>query len=191
MSREAESSALERANWAVFGGSFDPPHVGHVLVAAYVLAGHGIERVLVTPTAAHALGKKLSSFEDRVKMCELAFAPLRSIEVCTIERDLPAPSYTLHTLQALAKRHPDVQLRLLVGSDLQTETHAWHDFESITKLAPPLWIGRQGRTPLPGAPAMPDISSSEVRRRIGAGESTSGLLSPAVAEYIRDRALYQ
>jgi nicotinate-nucleotide adenylyltransferase len=190
VTREAENSSA-RANWAVFGGSFDPPHVGHVLVAAYVLGAHGIERVLVTPTAAHAFGKKLASFEDRSKMCELAFAPLRSVELCTIERELPSPSYTLHTLQALAKRFPDVQLRLLVGSDLKTETHAWHDFESITKLAPPLWIARQGSTPLPGEPMMPDISSTEVRRRIAAGESTAGLLSPAVADYIRDRALYQ
>jgi nicotinate-nucleotide adenylyltransferase len=181
----------QRAQWAVFGGSFDPPHVGHVLVAAYVLAAHGIERVLVTPTAAHAFGKKLSSFEDRVKMCELAFEPLRGVELCTIEQELPAPSYTLHTLQALAARHPEIQLRLLVGSDLQRETHAWHDFDSITKLALPLWIARQGTDAIAGEPAMPDISSTEIRRRLSANEPTTGLLSPDVAEYIRSRDLYR
>jgi nicotinate-nucleotide adenylyltransferase len=162
-----------------------------VLVAAYVLAAHGVERVLVTPTAAHAFGKKLTSFEDRLKMCELAFAPLRSVELCTIERDMPQPNYSLHTLQALAARHPSVQLRLLVGSDLQRETHAWHDFESIMKLAPPLWIARQGNDPIAGEPAMPDISSTEIRRRIAADESTAGLLSPAVSAYIRKHQLYR
>jgi nicotinate-nucleotide adenylyltransferase len=181
----------QRAEWAVFGGSFDPPHVGHLLVAAYVLGSLGVERVLVTPTAAHAFGKKLSSFEDRVRMCELAFEPLRGVELCTIERELPAPNYTLHTLQALAARHPDVQLRLLVGSDLQRETHAWHDFAAITKLAPPLWIARQGSDSIPGEPAMPDISSTEIRRRVGSNESTAGLMSPRVAEYIRSRDLYR
>jgi nicotinate-nucleotide adenylyltransferase len=180
-----------RVEWAVFGGSFDPPHVGHVLVAAYVLAAHGVERVLVTPTAAHAFGKKLASFEDRLKMCELAFAPLRAIELCPIERDLPQPNYTLHTLRALAARHPDVQLRLIAGSDLRRETHAWHDFESITKLAPPLWIARQGNDPTPGEPAIPDISSTEIRRKIAADESTAGLLSPAVSAYIRTHQLYR
>jgi nicotinate-nucleotide adenylyltransferase len=181
----------ERPEWAVFGGSFDPPHVGHVLVATYVLASYSIERVLVTPTAAHAFGKKLSSFEDRVRMCELAFEPLRGVELCTIERELPEPNYTLHTLQALAARHPNIRLRLLVGSDLQRETHAWHDFASIQTLAPPLWIARQGSDPIAGEPAMPDISSSEIRRRIAEGASTAGLLSPSVAEYIRNHALYR
>jgi nicotinate-nucleotide adenylyltransferase len=186
----AEAPAA-RAEWAVFGGSFDPPHVGHVLVAAFVLAAHGIERVLVTPTAAHAFGKRLSSFADRVAMCELAFAPLRGVELCTIERELPEPNYTLHTLQALAARYPDVRLRLLVGSDLQRETHAWHDFATITKLAPPLWVARQGSAALDREPAMPDISSTEIRRRLAAGEPTSGLLSPNVSEYIRIHGLYR
>jgi nicotinate-nucleotide adenylyltransferase len=156
-----------------------------------VLAAHGIERVLVTPTAAHAFGKRLSSFEDRVAMCELAFAHVRSVELCTIERELPEPNYTLHTLQALAARYPDVRLRLLVGSDLQRETHAWHDFASIMKLAPPLWIARQGSTAIDGEPAIPDISSTEIRRRLATAEPTTGLLSPGVAEYIRSHGLYR
>jgi nicotinate-nucleotide adenylyltransferase len=162
-----------------------------VLVAAYVLAAHAIDRVLVTPTAAHAFGKKLSSFEDRAKMCELAFAPLKRVEICTIERDLPAPSYTLHTLQALAARHPKVRWRLLVGSDLRRETGAWHDFESVKALAPPLWIARQGAEAIAGEPAIPDISSTEIRRRIVAKETTRGLLSPEVAEYIQAHGLYE
>jgi nicotinate-nucleotide adenylyltransferase len=147
--------------------------------------------VLVTPTAAHAFGKRLSSFEDRVAMCELAFAPLRSVELCTIERELPEPNYTLPMLQALAASYPDVRLRLLVGSDLQRETHAWHDFASITKLAPPLWIARQGSAAIDGEPAMPDISSTEIRRRLAADEPTTGLLSPSVGEYIRSHQLYR
>ena len=182
---------MKRVEWAVFGGSFDPPHAAHVMAAAYVLAAHGVARVLVTPTAAHAFGKRLSSFEDRLRMCELAFAPLRDVELCPIERSLPQPNYTLTTLQALAAQHPDVQLRLVLGTDLKAETHAWHDFDSIRALAPPLWVSRQGHEADSGDPALPDISSTEIRRRLLAGESTTGLLSPAVADYIRDHGLYR
>ncbi|HKU40237.1 MAG TPA: nicotinate-nicotinamide nucleotide adenylyltransferase [Polyangiales bacterium] len=180
-----------KPEWAVYGGSFDPPHVAHVLAATYVLAAHGVARVLVTPTAAHAFGKRLTSLEHRLRMCELAFAPLRDVELCAIEGELPQPSYTLHTLQALAARHPGVQLRLLLGADLRTETHAWHDFEGVCALAPPLWVGRQGHVSPAGEPALPEISSSDIRRRIAAGESTSGLLSPAVSDYIREHGLYR
>ncbi len=179
----------------MFGGSFDPPHVAHTLAAAYVLTAHAVDRVLVTPTAAHPFGKRLVSFEHRLQMCALAFAPLAQVELCEIERELPQPNLTLNTLTALAARHPDVQLRLLVGTDLRRETHAWHDFGSIEVLAPPLWVARAGagadHEPGEALVALPDISSTEIRRRLAAGEPTSGLLAPAVADYIRAHGLYR
>ncbi|MET0391027.1 MAG: nicotinate (nicotinamide) nucleotide adenylyltransferase [Polyangiales bacterium] len=176
----------------VFGGSFDPPHVAHLLLASYALSAHGLERVLIVPTYAHAFAKRMASFEDRVRMCELAFAGLRGVEICEIERELPAPSYTLHTLRALAQRHPYAQLRLLIGGDILQETHAWHDFASVERLAPPLVIERSG-TPIhdPSQPALPDVSSSELRRRIYAGESTRGWLDQRVDQYIRTHRLYR
>jgi len=175
---------------AVFGGSFDPPHLAHLLVAAYVLGAQPIERLLVTPTAAHPFGKRLASFEHRLRMCELAFAPLRQVELCAIEGQLPEPNLTLHTLQALAEQHRGVQLRFVLGSDLRAETAGWHDFTSICALAPPLWVARQGHPGAAGEPALPDISSSEIRRRLAAAEPTAGLLAHAVAEYIRAHGLY-
>jgi nicotinate-nucleotide adenylyltransferase len=125
-------------------------------------------------------------------MCEQTFSPLKQVEICSIERELPPPSYTLHTLQALAERYPDVQLRLLIGTDILGETHAWHDFAGVAQLAPPLVIERQGYPPHdPDQPALPAVSSSEIRRRLQAGESTRGWLHPSVAEYIRARGLYR
>lgn len=177
--------------FGVFGGSFDPPHVGHTLLASYVLSAYALERVLIVPAHVHAFGKVMAPFDDRLRMCELAFADLARVAICDIERQLPAPSLTLHTLQALAKRHPGVRLRLLIGSDILPETHAWHDFASIEQLAPPLVVQRQGYPLLdPAQPALPEVSSSEVRRRIAAGESTAGLISPSVAEYAQRRRLY-
>jgi nicotinate-nucleotide adenylyltransferase len=182
---------VSRVELGVYGGSFDPPHIAHALAVNVALGMHGLERVLIVPTYAHAFNKQLSSFDDRLHMCELAFQHLRPIEICPIERELPTPSLTLHTLQALAKRHPDAQLRLLVGADIVTETHAWHDFAAVERLAPLLVIERQGFPPYdPAQPALPPVSSSEIRRRLRAGESTRGWLSPSVEQYIRERGLY-
>jgi nicotinate-nucleotide adenylyltransferase len=176
---------------AIYGGSFDPPHVAHTLVCAYVLSAHHIDALLVVPTAQHPFDKRLSPFADRVRMCELAMRDLRRVEVCSIEADLPAPSLTLHTLQALQQRHPDARLRLVIGSDLLAESHAWHKFDEVVALAPPIVVQRSGHGAVAGAPALPDVSSTEVRRRLQAGEGTEGLLAPQVAEYARARGLYR
>jgi nicotinate-nucleotide adenylyltransferase len=176
----------------VYGGSFDPPHIAHALALSVALCAHGLERVLIVPTYAHAFdNKRLTDFDHRLRMCELTFAHLRHVEISAIERDLPAPNYTLFTLQALAKQHPDAQLRLLIGTDILTETHAWHDFAAVERLAPPLIIERQGY-PAHDAdqPALPGVSSSEIRRRLAAGESTRGWLNPEVERYIRANKLY-
>jgi nicotinate-nucleotide adenylyltransferase len=183
---------VSRVEFGVYGGSFDPPHIAHALAVNVALMGHGLERVLVVPTYRHAFSKKLAEFEDRLHMCELAFIHLRQVEICSIERELPPPSYMLHTLQALAERYPGVQLRLLIGTDILGETHAWHDFAGVTRLAPPLVIERHGYTPHdPDQPALPAVSSSEIRRRLQAGESTRGWLSPSVEQYILARGLYR
>jgi len=182
-------SAVE---FGVFGGSFVPPHIAHTLLVSSALSAHGLERVLVVPAYAHAFGKQSSSFEDRLRMCELAFGELPRVEVCDVERYLPAPSYMINTLAALAQRFPSVQLRLLVGADIVAETHKWHDFAGITRVAPPLVFERQGAPSHDASqPALPHVSSSEIRRRIASGESTRGWLSPSVAQYARARALYR
>ena len=116
---------------AIYGGSFDPPHLAHTLVCAYVLSAERVSRLLVVPTAQHAFDKQLSAFEHRVRMCELALRRLRDVEVCTIEAELPGPSRTLHTLEELQRRNPAAQLRLVLGSDLLGETHTWHRFEEV------------------------------------------------------------
>ncbi len=175
----------------MYGGSFDPPHVAHTLAVAYVLATQPVDRVLVVPTRDHPFGKRLSAFEHRVHMCELALQDLKRVEISQIEQELPAPSLTLRTLEALRARYPTAQLRLVIGSDVLTETHAWHNFARIEALAPPIVVQRAGHVrPGSDAPALPEISSTEVRRRLRVGESVAGLLTPAVAEYAVAHALY-
>ncbi|MDD9935441.1 MAG: nicotinate (nicotinamide) nucleotide adenylyltransferase [Myxococcales bacterium] len=179
---------------AVYGGSFDPPHVAHTLVAAYVLSAHPVDRLLVVPTAQHPFEKRLTAFEHRVHMCELAMSDLRRVDISTVEQELEGPSLTLHMLRELARRHPAAQLRLVIGSDLLAETPGWHAFDEVRALAPPIIVGRSGHAydedgePLP---ELPDVSSTEVRRRLRAGISTDGLLNPKVAAYVREHGLYR
>ncbi|HJL05720.1 MAG TPA: nicotinate (nicotinamide) nucleotide adenylyltransferase [Polyangiaceae bacterium LLY-WYZ-15_(1-7)] len=178
---------------AVFGGSFDPPHVGHVLVACWARVAAAVDEVLVVPTYAHAFGKRSAPYADRRAMLELALEGLRGVRISDVERDLGGESSrTLHTLQALAKRTPGARFRLVIGADILAETHRWHRWEDVAALAPPLVVGRGGY-PLPDeCPfTMPEISSTEVRRRLQAGERAEGLVPPAVLAYARDRGLYR
>ncbi|HEY4107171.1 MAG TPA: nicotinate-nicotinamide nucleotide adenylyltransferase, partial [Polyangiaceae bacterium] len=152
---------------AIYGGSFDPPHISHVLAVVYALKVGGFDEVVVVPVFAHAFGKPLNPFEERVRLCELSFAGIAGVTVSTVERELQTPSRTLHTLEHLAKQHPDWQMRLLLGSDVLGETAKWHAFERITELAPPYIVARPGyEHPEACAALLPDISSTRVREAL-------------------------
>jgi len=176
---------------AVFGGSFNPPHVAHVLAIAYVLSTADVDRVLVVPAHKHPFGKPLAPFDDRVRMCELAVLPFPRASVSRIEEKLDG--LTLHTLEALARDNPDWALRLVMGADLLLESDKWFRFEEVRKLAPPIVLGRAGVT-TPGAPPpmLPEISSTRVRELVAArawGE-LAPLVPRAVIEHLRARGLY-
>jgi nicotinate-nucleotide adenylyltransferase len=180
----------------VYGGSFNPPHVAHVLLAAYALATGRFDRVLVVPVFAHAFDKGLASFEHRVRMCELAFAPLSGTEISRIESELPTPSRTLFTLQALTERYPRAELRLLVGADVLPEAHKWYAFDAVVRLAPLFVVGREGlAAPGPSGFALPPVSSTRIRELLAAAgpsvEAELGELVPAtVLDYVREHELY-
>ncbi len=177
---------------AVFGGSFDPPHVSHVLCVSYVLAAEDVDEVLVIPTFDHALDKEASApFEHRFAMTELAMRDFKRVRLSRIEAERGGKSRTLDTLEALGERHPDATLRLVVGADILDETDRWYRWERIVELAPPIVVGRGGYdAPRPDAVTLPEVSSTELRRRLGAGESVAGLIPAAVASYVRAHGLY-
>ncbi len=116
---------------AVYGGSFDPPHVAHVLSAAYALSVGGFDKVLVVPVFEHPFGKVLAPFSDRLALCHTAFEGQGRVEVSGIEAELERPSYTERTLERLSHDHPDWRLRVLVGSDVLADTSAWHEFPEV------------------------------------------------------------
>jgi len=176
--------------WAIFGGSFDPPHVGHVLSASWVLATQPVDALLVVPVLEHAFGKGLSSFPHRRRMAELAFADLRRVRVTDLEARGGKPSYTVRTLRELRARHPSVELRLIVGSDLVDQIPSWREGERIGELAPPIVVGRRGHEGSEEV-LMPEVSSTEVRRRLRANEPVDELVPRRVARYIRRFGLYR
>lgn len=179
-------------NVGFFGGSFNPPHVAHVLAVGYVLATQALDRVLVVPTYDHPLGKALTPFAHRKAMCDLAFRDLRRVEVSTIESELGATSRTLYTLRALRERNPTWSLRLIVGADILHERERWFGWDEIAAIAPPIVLGRQGFQH-PDAPlaVLPDVASRDVRARIERAEDVSALVPRAVIEYAAREGLYR
>jgi nicotinate-nucleotide adenylyltransferase len=184
--------AAEGEQIAVFGGSFDPPHVAHVLAAAWVLAATTVDRLMVVPTFRHPLGKEHGApYDDRVTMCELAMADLRRVEVSRLEEELGGEGRTLDLLEALRARSPDAGLRLVVGTDILRQTDRWHRWDRISALAPPIVVGRSGYEGPGEGPEMPEISSTDLRARLAAGTATDSLLPTRVARFIAAQGLYR
>lgn len=176
---------------AVFGGSFNPPHVAHVLAGAYVLSTFEVDQLLIVPAWSHPLGKNLAPFEHRVELCKLAFRDLQRTSTDPLERDL-GESRTLLVLRALRERHPDWKLRLVIGSDILAETHKWFAWDEVVALAPPILLGRAGH-PHPEAPlcVLPEVASRDVRSNLARGEDVHALLPREVLNYIREHKLYE
>lgn len=172
----------------VLGGSFDPPHVAHVLVAAWALSVTEVSRVLVVPALRHPFGKPLRPFEHRVRMCELAFADIARATVSPIEAEIGGAGYTIDLLEELTRRDPRARFRLVIGSDLVAELPTWRDAARLVALAPPLVVGRAGHDA--HEVTLPDVSSTEIRRRLAAGEPVDALVPRAVLAHIAAHALY-
>jgi nicotinate-nucleotide adenylyltransferase len=178
---------------AVFGGSFNPPHLAHVLALAVVHARFDVERVVVVPTHQHPFAKALAPYEDRVKMCELAMGFLPRVTVSRVEEELGGESKTVRTIEHLRAEHPDWRLRFLMGADIVVESSKWYRFDRIAELAPPIVLGRVGVT-YAGAPppVLPAISSTEVRALVAEGrwDLLEPLVPKKVLEHVRARGLY-
>ncbi len=196
---DGERSWERARSWrriGVLGGSFDPPHCGHVLLASYALSIAPIDGLLVVPAFAHPFGKRMAPFEHRLAMAELAFASLDPARcaITDIESTLAPPSYTVRTLEALQVRLPDASFRLLVGSDIVKDTAKWSQIERVRELAPFFVIGRGGHDADDAEDApldLPAVSSTEVRARLAAGRDVRGLVPSAVVAYLEQHGSYR
>jgi nicotinate-nucleotide adenylyltransferase len=186
---------------ALFGGSFNPPHVAHQLVALYVLETV-VDEVWFVPTYSHPFGKELAAFDHRVAMCELAAAPLGArAQVSRAEHELAqkpdfVSSRTLDLIEHLYAKHTDAQFQLVVGADILGETDKWHRWDEVTRRAPLIVIGRGGFE-LPAGSVetgivMPEVSATRVREMLAAGTpGVAALLPQTVLRYIARHGLYQ
>lgn len=183
----------------ILGGTFDPVHVGHVLLARAILERLPLDRVLFVPAAAppHKSGA-LAPAADRWEMVRLAIDGLDGFEASPVELRRQGPSYTVDTLRQLRADHPGGELFLIVGADNVPDLATWYDPEGIfalatvvagTRAGPPAVGPLAARVRRVDTPAY-DISSTEVRRRLREGLSVRYLVPEAVEGYLRDRCLY-
>jgi nicotinate-nucleotide adenylyltransferase len=184
----------------IFGGTFDPPHVGHVMAVHYVLLTSKMEAALVVPCASHPFGKQHSAFERRLEMCRLAFAHLgERVRVLDIEARRQGPSYTIDTARELRSLHPDAEFELVIGSDITRELENWREIDALRamvrfRVLPRLEENTAAREGDQDSPFyLPRVSSSGLRAlmREGRWEDMEGRIPANVLDYIRDNNLYQ
>jgi nicotinate-nucleotide adenylyltransferase len=197
------------ARIGLLGGTFNPPHLGHLVCAQDAYAELGLDRVLLVPvhTPPHKEAPGDPGPEHRVELCRLAVAGDARLAVSRAEADVPGRSYTVDTLRRLHDQCPEDHLTFIVGADMARSLPQWREPEAVLALAELGVAGRDGlsREPilsalsgLPGAAGrvrffdMPrvDVSSTLVRERVAAGRPVRYLVPDAVAEYIGAHGLY-
>jgi nicotinate-nucleotide adenylyltransferase len=202
----------------ILGGTFNPPHLGHLALARQAHDELGLERVLMMP--AHIPPHKPTVDDPgpghRVRMCRLLVADGAGLEVCALEIERGGPSYTVDTLRAIHDSHPDAQLTFIVGADTASTLPAWREPARVLALTDLAVAAREG----PGGPGVLDrlapllaplqssagdararirllhmpaieISSSMARERVARGEPVDDLVGGAVAAYIAEHGLYR
>ena len=174
---------------AVYGGSFNPPHKSHAMVASWITSSGAADCVWLMPVFEHAFEgmheKKLAPFAMRVRWCSAMaddLGPL--VQVSDVESKLSAPSYTVDTLQHLSKTFPEHTFRLVIGADILDQTQGWKSWDVIVQQYHPIIVGREGYSHgdslSVGSPVFPAVSSTEVRRRLANDEPVDDLVPPAV-----------
>ena len=181
---------------AILGGSFNPPHVCHVLAATWVVSVRPVDRVWLMPVGEHAFGKQLEPFADRLEMCSRAVEPIATFcEVTDIEHRLGGPNRTIDTLRALDAEHPEHRFSLVIGADILTEATAWKAWDVLERDYGFHVLGRDGYPSPPDQDfgvTLPGVSSSALRERLARGDLAGcrGHLSQSVHDYIVERRLY-
>ncbi len=197
----------------VFGGTFDPVHIGHLIIAEQCREQARLDQVWFVPSARppHKGRPDLTAFEKRVEMLTLAVAGQPLFRVDELEAGRPGPSYTADTLAELHRRRPDAEIHLILGSDCLPDLASWHEPVRVVSQAKllvvarpgwPVWSEERLRQSLGLADdarllmqsiSVPliDIASRDVRQRVKEGRSVRYLVPGAVAAYIADKSLYR
>jgi nicotinate-nucleotide adenylyltransferase len=196
---------------ALFGGSFDPPHHGHIAIATAAADVFDLESVLFAPVGRQPLKPEgaPTSFADRLAMVELACRVDPRFDVSDLDapRTDGSPNYTVETLAALHETMPDARLFNLVGADSFLDLPRWHEPDRLLELAEWIVVSRPG-SPLANLSALgltanqrgrvhllqtvhEDIAATNLRERLQAGDACTDVLDPAVSAYIQAHQLYR
>lgn len=200
---------MSRTRIGVFGGTFDPPHIGHLILACEACEALSFETLLwiLTPVPPHKLNQTITSLEHRLEMLRLAIANEESFEVSRVEIDRPGPHYTVETMQLLTEQYPSANLILLIGGDSLRDLPTWHQPAELVTACHEIGVIRRPddavdlsawEQQVPGmgtkvrfvdAPLL-DISSRAIRRRAREKLKFRYYLTPPVYEYIIKHNLY-
>jgi nicotinate-nucleotide adenylyltransferase len=203
------------ASIGILGGTFNPPHLGHLALAASAREGLGLEEVWLVParTSPFKLGEEDPGPEHRLAMCRLAVASAPGLSVCALELERSGPSYTVDTLQAIHASHPHSELTFIVGADTAATMPSWEEPVELLELAGLAVAARTGASRrevratlealVPAAQKGPprldlrfldmekvEISSSMARERAARGEPIEDLVGVPVARYVAEQDLY-
>lgn len=185
----------------ILGGSFNPVHIGHMMLASYLCQFGGLDEVWLTLSPLNPL--KVASDElipdlTRLKMLEIAVGDTKGLNVCDYELAMPKPSYTINTLRYLAKRYPRHSFKLIIGSDNWKIFDQWKDHDSIISDFGVIVYPRPGYpvgtiyedgVDVVNAPTA-NISSTFLRKAIAKGKDVKYFLPPGVNDYIKENKLY-
>jgi len=164
------------------------------MAAYWALATQDIAEVWLLPSYKHPFGKALAPFDDRVRMCELASAPIRGVHVCAAEAELaqdPLVGKTARILEHLVTKHRGLRFSLIIGTDVLTETDKWYRWDRVTELARIIVVGRSGHAAgRENGPILPAVSSSEIRARLRLGGDVGAWVPRRVLQYLNERRLY-
>lgn len=187
---------------ALFFGSFNPIHVGHLIIANTMLQQDGVDEVWLVVSPQNPLKERASLLADhhRLQMARLAVDDNYGLRVCDIEMHLPLPSYTVVTLAALGEKHPDREFCLIMGSDNLQSLHRWRNYEYILQNHRIFVYPRPGseQCPLRNHPSvtmvdvpMMDISSTYIRSQIKEHRDVRYLLTEPVYKYLTEMHFYE
>jgi nicotinate-nucleotide adenylyltransferase len=201
---------MSRERIGVFGGTFDPPHIGHLILAAEACEALRFDRLLwvLTPVPPHKLDQSITPLEHRLEMLQLAISDEPNFELSRIEIDRPGPHYTVDTMQMLGDEYPSADLILLIGGDSLRDLPTWHRPADLVSACHEIGVirrpddsvdlsaweqqvpGTQAKVRFVDAPLL-DISSRNIRRRIRENLSFRYYLSSPVYKYILKHKLYK
>jgi nicotinate-nucleotide adenylyltransferase len=181
----------------ILGGTFDPPHVGHLLIAADALDALELDRIVYVPTGVQPLKRDevVAAPGDRLEMTRLLAGDDGRLGVDPIEVERPGLSFTVDTLREMARRAPGDERVLLMGADVAWTVPRWREPEAVRALAEVVVLRRGGEPAPEGFRLIPsrrvEVSSTEIRTRVRAGRSIRGFVPDAVRAFIERTGLYR